>query len=108
MTFDWSINFGHVATFLALIASAFAFVWNQRGMLSGHFDKIHATVNEIALAQRLDSQSTAVRLDKMEARMDEIAAATIAIARQDERMKHFEHRLESLEEDVSMLTKAGG
>lgn len=105
MTFDWSVNLGHVMTFVALIGTAMAFVWNQGEMMRGHFDKIHASVTELGVSQRKDSESTAQRLDKMEARMDEIAVATIAIARQDERMKHFEHRLESLEEDVALLSR---
>ncbi len=101
---DMTINIGHVLTFIGLTAGALTTAVKLQNTMHGHYEKIL-----VANAGREQfDKDTAHRLEKMETRMNEIATATIAIARQDERMKAFEHRLESVEEDLGVLMRPGG
>jgi hypothetical protein len=111
MSIDWTINIGHILTFAGLLAGAFGFIWSARTELQTHYSRIREDIATIVTS----SQKEVQRLDKVEVRLSEIADATIAIARQDERMKGFEHRLETAEKsledvkgDLSVVCKPGG
>ncbi len=101
---DMTVNIGHVLTFIGLTAGAIGTAIKLQNTMHGHYEKILVANTE----REQSDKATLHRLEKMETKMNEIATATIAIARQDERMKAFEHRLESVEEDLSVLTRRGG
>lgn len=135
LEFDWSMNIGHLLTILGGMVALVAFIWNMRGALSkqsstiaGHLHNIQMTVAANATKADLEARQNADRFAKIEAQMVEIAHATVTLARQDERMKAIEKRLEaiesnphiddkfkglekwvrSVEEDVRILQRPGG
>lgn len=98
---DWTINIGHLLTLAALLAGTAGFIWNTRGVLQEHHANIQTSITKISTTMAIEADQTKERLDKMDKQMENIAVATIAVARQDERLKSFEHRLEKIEKSLS-------
>jgi predicted nucleic acid-binding Zn-ribbon protein len=104
---DPTISVGHLISAIGFLLAVGTSIWNMRGALHSHHDKINTnivaintTVDRLETAAKIEAKQTTERLDKMESKMNDIATATVAIARQDERMNAFEHRLDRLEENI--------
>lgn len=78
MTFDWSINVGHVLAAIGFILGASGVVWALRG----------------------DMKVLANRLTSVEATVIKLADILIQIGRQEERLNSHDRRITKLEDDV--------
>lgn len=104
---DWSINLGNLLTIAGFLFGGVMFVIKvredvnaarseQQSLAAMHLQKFEA------LEKRHDEREKKhdERFGHLEKKVDVIAEATVAIARQDERMNGFEHRLASIEDEV--------
>lgn len=92
-TFDWTINLGHILTLA--------------GFLLGGLSMM-LTIREDVRSMKASETANANRLDNLEKDMKSLADATLAIARQDERMNAHEHRLTTLEAETRLLRGHAG
>ena len=76
MTFDWTINVGHLITAGGLVIGACGIIW----------------------ALRSDVKVLATRIGSIELQILKVADVLVHIGRQDERLKGHERRLDKLEE----------
>jgi hypothetical protein len=81
--FDPSINLGHVLTVVTLVLAAGGSYYGIRGDLD-------------ALAQRMQSAEKAV---------DRLADVVVASARQDEKLRAFEVRLDGMERRIERMER---
>lgn len=86
--FDWTINLGHVLTLGGFFLGGMSLMF---------------TIREDVRSMKASEGQNSVRLDNLERDMKVLADATLAIARQDERMNGFEHRLTALELEFRTL-----
>lgn len=98
---DWTINVSNILTILGFAGAGLYAALKAKETLLGSHAEIRT---DLALALQAE-KSTSDRLQNVEKRIGEITDATIQIARQDERMKHFDHRLSKTEEDLSLLLR---
>ena len=85
ISFDPSINVGSLVTLIGFLIGGISIAIRIR-------DDVHS------MAARENRNGE--RLDSLEREMRALADATLAIARQDERMNAYEHRLSALEHDA--------
>lgn len=76
MTFDWTVNIGHLITAGGLVLGAAGIVW----------------------ALRTDVRVLSARIGSIEAQMLKIADVLVHIGRQDERLNSHEKRIDRLED----------
>ena len=76
MSFDWTINVGHLITAGGLIVGALGIVW----------------------ALRSDVKILATRIGSIEIQILKVADVLVHIGRQDERLKSHERRLDKLQD----------
>ena len=98
---DWTINVSNILTVAGIATAGVYAAFKAKDTLLASHGEIRT---DLALALQAE-KSTSDRLKTVETRISEITDATVAIARQDERMKGFDHRLSRAEEDLSMLVR---
>jgi ribosome-binding ATPase YchF (GTP1/OBG family) len=96
--FDQSIRIGDLLTVVVAIVGGMAGIVKIRGDVdSVRSGQILAAEQH---AQALEQHTK--RFEHLEKKVDAIAEATVTMARQDERMNGFEHRLSAIEEDMRL------
>ena len=90
MNIDWTVKLGDILTIL--------------GFAAGGVTVLILIRLEVAKV-RWDESSIPKRLQEIEAEMKALAAATVKLAVQDERLNSHTRRLDALEEDVRHLER---